>query len=63
MPNISEYESMFFTIFSSHFEEPFCFYQIELEAAQVKEPIWFASEEIELLASHEDFFLISDSTA
>ena len=44
-------------------EDPFCFYQIELEGAQVKEPIWFASEEVELLASHEDLFLISDSTA
>ncbi len=42
-------------------DEPFCFYQIELEGAQMKEPIWFASEEVELLASHEGLFLTSDS--
>src|SRR5438105_2243719 len=41
-------------------EEPFCFYQIELEGTQVKEPIWFASEEVELLASREDFFLFCE---
>ena len=32
------------------FEELFCFYQIELEGAQVKEPVWFNYEEVELLA-------------
>jgi hypothetical protein len=31
-------------------EELFCFYQIELEGAQVKEPVWFNYEEVELLA-------------
>ena len=41
-------------------DEPFCFYQIELEGAQVKEPIWFAYEEVELLASHEGLFLTSE---
>ena len=41
-------------------DEPFCFYQIELEGAQVKEPIWFAYEEVELLTSHEGLLLTSD---
>ena len=41
-------------------DEAFCFYQIELEGAQVKEPVWFAYEEIELLASHEGPFLASE---
>lgn len=41
-------------------DEPFCFYQIELEGAEVKEPIWFDYEEVELLASHEGLFLTSD---
>jgi len=42
-------------------DEPFCFYQIELEGAHVKEPIWFAYEEVELLASHEGLLLTSDT--
>ena len=41
-------------------EEPFCFYQIELEGAQVKEPIWFTYEEVELLAPHAGLSLTSD---
>ena len=41
-------------------EEPFCFYQIALEGAQVKEPIWFAYEEVELLASQAGLFLTSE---
>src|SRR2546428_10126947 len=41
-------------------DEPFCFYQIELEGAQVKEPVWFAYEEVELLTSHEGLLLTSD---
>ena len=31
-------------------EEPFCFYQITLEGAHIKEPIWFACDEVELVA-------------
>jgi hypothetical protein len=31
-------------------EEPWCFYQIVLEGAYLKEAIWFSSEEIELLS-------------
>ena len=31
-------------------EEPFCFYKISLEGTQVKEPIWFSSEEVALLS-------------
>jgi hypothetical protein len=32
-------------------EEPFCFYQVALEGAHVQEPIWFAYDEVELVAS------------
>ena len=28
-------------------DEPFCFYQIELEGTQLKEPIWFQHDEVE----------------
>ncbi len=31
-------------------EEPFCFYQIALEGAYIQEPIWFAYDEVELVA-------------
>lgn len=31
-------------------EEPFCFYQIALEGAYIKEPIWFEYTEVEALA-------------
>jgi hypothetical protein len=31
-------------------EEPFCFYQITLEGAYIREPIWFAYDEVELVA-------------
>ncbi len=33
--------------------EPFCFYQIELEGAPMKEPIWFTHQEVELLTPQE----------
>jgi hypothetical protein len=36
---------------SDDLEEPFCFYQITLEGTQVKEPIWFEYDEIELVTS------------
>ncbi len=32
------------------FDEPFCFYQIALEGAYIQEPIWFESDEVELVA-------------
>ena len=32
-------------------EEPFCFYQIALEEAQLKEPIWFEYDEVGLVTS------------
>jgi hypothetical protein len=35
-----------------HLDEPFCFYQVELEGALIKEPIWFEYDEIELVSSH-----------
>jgi hypothetical protein len=31
-------------------EEPLCFYLIALEGALIKEPVWFADDEIELVA-------------
>ena len=34
---------------SAELEEPFCFYQIELEGAYIKEPIWFEFDEVELV--------------
>ena len=36
---------------SAELEEPFCFYQIELEGAYIKEPIWFEFDEVELLTA------------
>lgn len=30
-------------------EEPFCFYQIALEGAYIKEPIWFECDEVEVI--------------
>jgi hypothetical protein len=32
-------------------EEPFCFYLIALEGVQIKEPLWFEYDEIEVVAS------------
>ena len=32
-------------------EEPFCFYLVDLEATQIKEPIWFKYDEVELITS------------
>ena len=34
---------------SADSEEPFCFYLITLERAQVEEPIWFEYDEVELV--------------
>ena len=31
-------------------EEPFCFYLVALEGVQMKEPIWFEYNEVELVA-------------
>jgi hypothetical protein len=39
--------------------EPFCFYLIDLEGAQIKEPIWFEYEEVESVSSYESDYLIS----
>lgn len=36
---------------SADVEEPFCFYLIALEGAQMKEPIWFEYDEVELVAT------------
>ena len=32
-------------------EEPFCYYLIELEGTQSKEPIWFEYDEVEVITS------------
>ena len=34
---------------SDDLEEPFCFYQIALDGAFIKEPIWFEFDEVELI--------------
>jgi hypothetical protein len=31
-------------------DEPFCFYLVALEGAQIKEPVWFECEEVEPVA-------------
>ena len=31
-------------------KEPFCFYQIALDRAHIQEPVWFAYNEVELVA-------------
>jgi hypothetical protein len=36
---------------SPDFEEPFCFYLIDLDGVQLKDPIWFEYDEVELVAS------------
>jgi hypothetical protein len=33
--------------------EPFCFYQIELEGAFTKEPVWFEYDEVEPVSPYE----------
>ena len=39
--------------------EPFCFYLIDLESAQTKEPVWFEYEDVEPVSSYESDYLIS----
>jgi hypothetical protein len=36
---------------SDDLEELFCFYLVALEGTQIKEPIWFEHEEVELVTS------------
>ena len=36
---------------ASDFEEPFCFYLIALDGGQMKEPLWFEYDEVELITS------------
>jgi hypothetical protein len=38
--------------------ESFCFYLIDLQGAQTKEPIWFEYEEVESVSSYESDHLI-----
>jgi hypothetical protein len=30
-------------------EDPFCFYQIDLEGTQIREPVWLQNDEVALL--------------
>ena len=39
--------------------EPFCFYLIDLEGAQTKEPVWFEHEEVGPVSSREGDYLLS----
>jgi hypothetical protein len=39
--------------------EPFCFYLVELEGAQTREPIWFEHEEVESVSAYESDHLKS----
>ena len=32
-------------------EQPFCFYLVALEGTQIKEPMWFEYDEVELVTS------------
>lgn len=32
-------------------EEPYCFYHIALDGSQIKHPIWFEYDEVELIAA------------
>lgn len=36
---------------SADLDEPFCFYLVALERAQIKEPIWFEYDEVELISA------------
>ena len=36
---------------ATELEEPFCFYLIDLEGVQMKEPIWFEYDEVEVITS------------
>jgi hypothetical protein len=38
-------------VISDDGEEPFCFYLVALEGTQIKEPMWFAYDEVELVTS------------
>jgi len=36
---------------SDELEEPFCFYLVDLEGAQIREPMWFEYDEVEVVTS------------
>ncbi len=40
-----------FNTISSDPDEPFCFYLITLEGAQIQEPVWFEYDEVELISA------------
>jgi hypothetical protein len=37
-------------IIADDIEEPYCFYHIALDGSQIKQPIWFEYDEVELIA-------------
>lgn len=37
-------------IIADDIEEPYCFYHIVLDGSQIKQPIWFECDEVELVA-------------
>ena len=39
--------------------DPFCFYLIDLEGAQTKEPLWFEREDVESVSAYESDHLQS----
>jgi hypothetical protein len=39
--------------------EPYCFYLIDLEGTQTKEPLWFDREEVESVSAYESDHLQS----
>jgi hypothetical protein len=53
--NYSPFRGLRGTVLSIHMiaaalEEPFCFYLVALEGVQIKEPLWFEYNEVELFA-------------
>jgi hypothetical protein len=54
--NYSPYGGMRGTIcsvdtISDELEEPFCFYLVDLEGAQLREPMWFEYDEVEVVTA------------
>jgi hypothetical protein len=43
----------------AHLTEMHCFYLVSLEGAQIKEPVWFEYEEVELVTAERDDVLVN----
>ena len=52
--NYSPFRGLRGTVLTIHMiaalEEPFCFYLVALEGVQIKEPLWFEYNEVELIS-------------